>query len=268
MITPPDRCADGLTRRAPARAWVAWCVVGAVGLMTACQPAAQAPATARAQAPQLPVERLETAPRVGQGDAKAKDKAEGKADGKPAEAAAPYTRPEYPDNNRRNPFMPPMEHILSAITVGGDVAPGPGGSKKDPLERFPLNQLELIGIISEVAVPKAMFVDPDGFGHMVKKGDKIGDQKGRVVDIRDNEVEIEEVSGEGEDLVSKRTRVVRLRSTELTSESSDDLSEAERKALERLMKSAEGQKLIKQQLQQVNQGGQAPPTGGGVVPPR
>lgn len=266
MRTPPDRCADGLTRRAPARAWVAWCVVGAVGLMTACQPDVATPPTAQAEAPQLPVARIaETAPLVGQGDAKTGgDKPAEKAEGdKPAEAAKPYTRPEYPDNNRRNPFMPPMEHILAAITVGGDVVGPSGEQKKDPLERFPLNQLSLIGIISEVAVPKAMFVDPDGFGHMVKKGDKIGDQKGRVVDIRDNEVEIEEVSGEGEDLVSKRTRLVRLRSTELTSEATDDLSEAERKALERLLKSEEGKKLLKQQMQQPSS-----PDGGGVVPPR
>lgn len=268
MNPAPDRHVAGPARRAPS--WVAWCVVGAVGMMTACHgaPAPQDTA-AHAEAPTAPSTTLVEAPRVGQGDGKKAKPAPAAKD----DAASPYSRPDYPDNNRRNPFLPPMDTILPAISSGSLTSSGTGvGEKKEPLERFPLNQLSLIGIISEVAVPKAMFVDPDGFGHMVKKGDKVGDQKGRIVDIRDNEVEIVEVSGSSEDLVSKRVRTVRLRSTELKSESSDDLSEAERKALERLMKSEEGQKLLRRSLKQSNAGGgqrpPAPRTGGGVVPPR
>lgn len=147
-----------------------------------------------------------------------------------------YVRPEYPNSQRRNPFQPDPEVIApQARQVEGEVR------ELEPLEQYALGQLSLVAIISEVAVPTAMFRDPTGFGHFVKEGDRIGRNSGIVSDIRDNEVEVIE-GGDDEDSQTLQ-RIVRLRDTELTTGDSG-LSEEEKSALEQLLQTEEGRKAL------------------------
>ncbi len=90
-------------------------------------------------------------------------------------------RKEYPQG-RRDPFVftPPP--------------PATADSQEDrelgPLEHFKLDALRLVAILTGTSVPKAMFVDSTGFGHVAKEGDRIGTNGGRITAIRGNEVEI------------------------------------------------------------------------------
>jgi len=155
--------------------------------------------------------------------------------------SAEYERPAYPDQIRRNPFLPEMEVIRPARSVSsGEVRP------KDPLEQYSLAQLNLVAIISSVAVPKAMFLDPSGFGHVVKKGDRVGLAGGVVSDIRDNEVEVREVS-EGLDSETRLT-TLKLRSDQLRDDDDESLSDEEREALRRLLESEQGRRAIQESL--------------------
>ena len=187
-----------------------------------------------------------------------------------------YQRPEYPENVRRNPFAPSNDVLMPIL--------GPNPSDDDgtpqtlePLQQYNIAQLELVAIISEIAIPKAMFTDPEGFGHVIKEGDRIGRQGGTVVDIRDNEVDVREISGD-EDEKQSRVMTIRLRSAELKSAGGDDLSEAERDALERLLDTEEGRNALRRNLKDraaganaIEGGGVLPPSsngGGGVAPPQ
>jgi Tfp pilus assembly protein PilP len=191
-----------------------------------------------------------------------------------AQEQADYQRPEYPENLRRNPFQPNPEvvrPINQPVDTGRDVTP------LDPLEMYSINQLQLAAIISEVDVPKAMFISPDGFGHVVKEGDRIGRNKGVITDIRDNEVDIQENTSEGDNAAS-RVRTLTLRAAELSSEGGDDLTEAERAALEKLLDSEAGRRALRDKLRNQSQsasaiqGGEAPPAFdsrfGGIEPPK
>lgn len=154
-----------------------------------------------------------------------------------------YERPDYPDNVRRNPFLPDMEVIQPKRQIAeGDIRP------LEPLEKYALGQLTLVAIISEVAVPKAMFLDPEGFGHVVKEGDRIGQNGGSITDIRDNEVEVREVTDE-EDSQTRLT-TVELRAQELKVEEEKSLSDEEREALRKLLQSDEGRKAVRESMQQ------------------
>jgi hypothetical protein len=62
--------------------------------------------------------------------------------------------------------------------------------ERSPLENFTLARLKLVAIITGTAVPKAMFTDDDGFGHIAKEGDRIGTGGGIITAIRLNEVEV------------------------------------------------------------------------------
>ena len=154
--------------------------------------------------------------------------------------AEDYQRPEYPNNTRRNPFQPDPEVIQPVVTVKSEERP------KEPLEQFALGELELAAIISSVAVPKAMFIDPTGFGHVLKEGDKIGRNSGVIADIRDNEVEVKE--GNDED-GQTRVLTVKLRDVEIKSADDSALSDEERESLQRLLDSAEGRAALERAYQ-------------------
>lgn len=154
-----------------------------------------------------------------------------------------YERPIYPGNIRRNPFTPDPT-VVSPLqqVVTGEVRP------LEPLERYELGSLSLVAIISETALPKAMFVDPTGFGHVVKEGDRVGQNGGEIADIRDNEVEIRE-AGDGEG-VQTRLTTVELRAEELSTPDRGGLTEEERSALRRLLETEEGRRALEESFRE------------------
>ncbi len=72
--------------------------------------------------------------------------------------------------------------------------------KLTPLENLDISQMKLTAIIVGPHQRMAMVQESTGKGHVIKKGTFIGINSGRVVDIRQNEVIIEE---EVEDLLGK-----------------------------------------------------------------
>jgi Tfp pilus assembly protein PilP len=177
-----------------------------------------------------------------------------------AEEEEDYVRPEYPNSNRRNPFQPDPDVVEPRGTVDeGSVR------QLDPLEQFGIGQLELIAIISEVAVPKAMFLSPDGFGHVVKEGDRVGRNAAIITDIRDNEVELTETP-DAEEGGQTTTRVVQLADRQLST-SDDELSEEDREALRRLLQSEEGIRALRETARKEFGGsdqGSPPPSASGA----
>ncbi|MFU8803102.1 MAG: pilus assembly protein PilP [Bradymonadaceae bacterium] len=161
-----------------------------------------------------------------------------------------YQRPEYP-MSRRNPFQPDLD-VMKPETVG----PPPGEVRPtDPLEEFALSSLTLVTVISETAIPLAMFIDPTGLGHFVKEGDRIGRNSGIVASIRDNEVEVREGSEDGDPLSGAIVNV-RLREVDLAVGESG-LSEQEQEALRRLMQSEEGRAAVEQSYREMAPGAAA-----------
>lgn len=57
------------------------------------------------------------------------------------------------------------------------------GRTVTPLQKFELDQLKLVGIVSRIATPYAMVEDPNGKGHTLTRGKLIGKNWGRVSQI-------------------------------------------------------------------------------------
>ena len=149
------------------------------------------------------------------------------------ESLEEYTRPDYPV--RRNPFQPDVDTLGERQEEADleEVRP------QEPLEQFAISSLNLVTIISDTTVPRAMFVDPTGYGHFAKEGDRIGRNSGIIHAIRQNEVEIREGDEQGS--------VVRVRMRERELRTGDQgLTDEEREALQRLLGTAEGQELLQQ----------------------
>ncbi|MBI5137660.1 MAG: pilus assembly protein PilP [Nitrospirae bacterium] len=100
-----------------------------------------------------------------------------------AEGAAPYPYP-YQAHGVRDPFLPPVE-------VRGSQA-GDGANLPD-LERYPLGDFKLIGIVWSSNAKAAMVSTPDGKGFTVRAGTRIGDSNGTVRRITQDAVIVEEL---------------------------------------------------------------------------
>ncbi len=152
-----------------------------------------------------------------------------------------YKRPEYKNNTRRNPFQPNPEIIAPVVKAVAEER------TKQPLEQFALSELQLVAIISSVTVPKAMFVDPTGFGNVLREGERLGRNGGVISDIRDNEVDIREGGGENG---QSRVVTMKLREIALSAGDENDLSEDDREALKKLLDSEEGRKALQRTFDQ------------------
>lgn len=84
----------------------------------------------------------------------------------------------------RDPFKPHVEDLLKAQ----EEDPAAGGGDLDVKIPEPVKGLALIAIITGTAVHKAMVVDKDGVGHIVRAGEIIGKPPMRVARITRNEV--------------------------------------------------------------------------------
>jgi len=78
-----------------------------------------------------------------------------------------------------------------------------------PLQRYELSQLKLVGIIWNIDNPRAVVEDSAGKGYIISKGSFIGSKQGKVTDILKDEVVIAEESADifGE----TKTRSIRIK---------------------------------------------------------
>lgn len=63
---------------------------------------------------------------------------------------------------------------------------------KGPLEQFDLGQLTVLGVVWEIDNRRALIADPSGQGYIVRVGDPIGTNQGKVLNIEDNLVLVRE----------------------------------------------------------------------------
>ncbi len=94
----------------------------------------------------------------------------------------------YDSLNRKDPFHPFIDFSQIERSIPTDTS-----RPLTPLEKYALNQFQLVGII--LAGEKhnyALVEDPEHIGYTVREGDKIGNLSGLVKEIKGNEVIIEE----------------------------------------------------------------------------
>jgi type IV pilus assembly protein PilP len=109
---------------------------------------------------------------------------------------APYETFTYKAHNLRDPFLP---FLRPAVARGGD----PNGLRPDinrpreALEEFPLDALRMVGILERQGERWALVRAPNGTIHRVKPGNHLGQNFGRVLAVRDNQIEVREIISDG-----------------------------------------------------------------------
>lgn len=95
----------------------------------------------------------------------------------------------YEPAGLRDPFIPLVVTAKKAAPTsqgGAEIIP------LEPLQRFELDQLRLIGIIMVKPQPIAMVSAPDGKSYILKKGVKLGKNNGSVIAITIDAVVVKE----------------------------------------------------------------------------
>lgn len=94
-------------------------------------------------------------------------------------------RPPYDPAGKRDPFKP-------FIRLMDIPAAGPAPVVAPPLQRYPLDQFRISGIVWMSGKPQAMVVDPEGNTYFLGNGDRIGNKQGEIVEVRENGLLVEE----------------------------------------------------------------------------
>jgi type IV pilus assembly protein PilP len=101
---------------------------------------------------------------------------------------------EYAAHNLRDPFSIPREEAGEGRSDG----PRPDADRRrELLESFPLDGLDMVGTLGDGAEMVALVLDPEGVVHRVKVGNYMGQSEGRITRIAENRVELVELVPDG-----------------------------------------------------------------------
>ena len=98
-------------------------------------------------------------------------------------AVAPTEQWFYNPAGKRDPFSSFLARTAAANQVSPD-AP--------PLQRWDTDRFVLTGVIWNVDTPRALLVDPEGIGHVVRTGTYVGRNWGKVTSISEDGVIVTE----------------------------------------------------------------------------
>jgi len=128
---------------------------------------------------------------------------------RPIESIPEIAEPEkykYPENlKRRSPFKPIVKR-----DPGQDALAPDQNRPKMPLEKFPLDALKFVGTLKDGSMKWGLIAEPGGRIVRVKPGDYMGENYGKILQISDDALVLQEtlkVSGRWE----KKNTTIRLK---------------------------------------------------------
>jgi type IV pilus assembly protein PilP len=108
----------------------------------------------------------------------------------------PYQAFAYVTGSRRDPFLPTAPQRESGSNVNASLRPDLNRNK-EPLEEFPLDALQMVGLIDFKGKAYAMVKAPDGVVHRVSVGDHMGQNYGTITKISASEIGLTEIIPDG-----------------------------------------------------------------------
>jgi type IV pilus assembly protein PilP len=95
----------------------------------------------------------------------------------------------YTPIGKRDPFRP---YYLDIARATPEQSQAEEPRLITPLERFEVEQLKVVAVVSGISTPRAMIEAPNGKGYIVRPGTPIGRNGGRVARIKRDELIVEE----------------------------------------------------------------------------
>ncbi len=100
---------------------------------------------------------------------------------------------EYHAQPLRDPFSAPINDRRAASS-----GPRPDPNRrKEPLEAFPLDSLDMVGTLGAGGELLALVMAPDKVVHRLRAGNHVGQNEGRVVSVTDSSIDVIELVPDG-----------------------------------------------------------------------
>ncbi len=120
----------------------------------------------------------------------------------------------YSAANRRSPFLPPMKVVETKVEIQQDQSNVKPNFDRIPevLEAYPLGQLKMVGTLqrNQNDILWALIADDTGSVHMVKEGQYMGKNHGKIVGISIGRLDLIEIVPNGYGGWLERPRTVSL----------------------------------------------------------
>lgn len=111
----------------------------------------------------------------------------------PLPEVKPYETFTYKDSNLRSPFVPStVEEVAKKLPNDNGIRPDVN-RRKEPLEAFPLDTLRMVGTLEKDGKKWGIVVDKDGAIHRLAVGNYIGQNDGRIYEINEEKMLINEI---------------------------------------------------------------------------
>lgn len=111
----------------------------------------------------------------------------------------PYQNYVYDAFDERPPFTEPTTgQALEQENVGDNGLRPDTDRRKEPLEYFPMDSLEMVGTLERDGEMWALIKDPDDTIHRVQPGDHAGQNFGEIVGISETRVDFLEIIPDGQ----------------------------------------------------------------------
>jgi len=124
----------------------------------------------------------------------------------------PYKSFTYKPASLRDPFVP-QEGLEPERAQEPDKSSGlaPDTSRrKEPLEQFPLDSLDMVGTLSRDGKRWGLVRAPDGMIHRVLPGNYMGQNYGRITNVNPDRIEVVEIVPDGQGDWMKRDAALGL----------------------------------------------------------
>ena len=114
----------------------------------------------------------------------------------------PYQSFSYDPSQVRDPFVPQAGFALSEAERrqqerSSELAPDPN-RRKEPLEQYPLDSLDMVGTLSRDARQWGLVRAPDGTIHQVLPGNHMGQNYGRITSVGADRIRLVEIVPDGQ----------------------------------------------------------------------
>lgn len=98
---------------------------------------------------------------------------------------------EYTAHDLRDPFSNPSDAAASGVAAGPRPDPN---RRKEPLESFPLDGLDMVGTLGSGGGLVALVMDPERVIHRVVVGNYMGQNDGRITAISEDKIILAELA--------------------------------------------------------------------------
>jgi type IV pilus assembly protein PilP len=125
----------------------------------------------------------------------------------------PYEPFAYSRRDSRSPFEPfardEPTNLANNQVIANTLRPDTARNR-EPLEEFPLDGIRLLGTLEIRQTTFALLSAPDGIVHRASYGDHLGQNFGKIVQISDAEIQLEEIVPDGFGGYVKRPAIVAI----------------------------------------------------------